>query len=200
MHFKFKTKKSEVLKVFYNDLLANEKRKTYGTVSIGEFKDGTYKEYERTVRIDEIGRKFFTWNREVFYMDQFLAYSPAELIERVNSKDDDILPEDLCATLLRYGIDSLTLMIKTKKLEIVPHPYGGYISLNVYSNHEKPEDYTWIEYKFIEEHHRMPSNCYKLKLVPKKEEEYSIYPKEDFYVSDLMALLNKRKDLYQLVN
>lgn len=150
--------------------------------------------------MNEKGRKFFTWNHETFYMDDFIAYSPLELIKELDSNDSDIYDEDLCSTLLKYGMDSLTLRIKTKKLEIVPLPYGGYMSFEVYSNHEKPEDYTWIEYKFIEEHHRMPSNCYKLKLVPKKEEEYSIYPKEDFYVSDLMALLNKRKDLYQLVN
>lgn len=199
MNLKFKRKNGEVLKV-YSDLFADKKNKTYGLITIEQLlNNGEYVEHIRLIRSDRNGRKFFTYDRETFYINDFIAYSPLELIKEFDSNSSNIQDEDLCATLLKYGIDSLTLKIKSKKLEVIPLPYGGHMSFEVYSNHEKPEDYEWIEYKFIEEYFRMPSDCYKLKLVPKKEEEYFIYPKKEFYVEDLIGLLNSRKDLYQIV-
>ncbi len=198
MNLKFKRKNGEVLKV-YSVLFADKKNKTYGLITIEQLlNNGEYVEHTRLIRSDRNGRKFFIWDRETFYMDDFIAYSPLELIKEFDSNSKNIHDEDLCATLLKYGIDSLTLKIKSKKLEIIPLPYAGYMSFEVHSNHEKPEDYEWIEYKFVEEYLRMPRNCYKLKLVPADEKNFTIYPKKDFYVGDLVSLIKIRKDLYKL--
>lgn len=198
MNLKFRTNGGNVLKVFYNDLFLDKENKTHGTVHIGKSENGRYKGYVRTVQIAKNERRFFTWNKETFYMDDFLADTPDELVERIETENSNVTEADLCATLQKYGMNSLRLMIKTKPLNIVSLPFGGYMAFETYSNHEREEDYQWIEYKFNEDYLRMPSDCYKLKLVPADEKNFTIYPKEDFYVGDLVSLIKTRKDLYKL--
>lgn len=194
MNYNFKMKNGKMLKAYYNDFFEEEKSNVHGVVSFWVKE----KEFERTVRKDETGRKFFTWDREKIYMDNFLAYSPEELVNAFNKGEESVYGDDLCHTLEKHGMDSLHLLIKAKKLDIIS--VGGItIKVQTCSSVDKEEDYDWVEYEFVEEYLRMPQDGYKLKVVPFGEKEREAYPKEDFYVCDLVGLISCRQDLYRLI-
>ena len=197
MNYTFKLSTGKELRVFYNNLITDEVEKTCGTVSFWKGSGKSHREYVRTVRIDENGRRFFTWDHEKVFMDQFLAYSPEELIKMYETSEN-VIDDDLCHTLEKYGMDSLLLEVKEKPLTRIS--FGDcVIGVRTESNHDKPKDYVWVAYRFVEEYNRMPQDGYKLKLVPAKKEEYEIYPKEDYYVSDLNGLILRCKDQFRLV-
>lgn len=194
MRYKFRMENGKMLSAFYNDLFIDRSKNIYGHISFYE-KD---KEYTRTVRKDPSGRHFFTWDKEKVYMDSFEAYSPEELAKAFSSGDEYVYGDDICLTLEKYGIDSLHLLIKTKKLDIIS--LGGFtIKMETSSSFDKEEDFDWIEYNFVEEYLRRPQDGYKLKVVPTNKEEKEIYPWEDFYVCDLAGLIGNRQDLYRLM-
>ena len=57
----------------------------------------------------------------------------------------------------------------------------------------------WVEYKFTDnEFVRRPEDCYKLVLIAKDEAVREWYPREDYYVCDLVSLIAARPDLFQL--
>lgn len=194
MNYSFKMENGKKLEVYYNDLFVDEKENVYGNVSF--YENG--KEYTRTVRGDQGKRTFFTWDKEKVYMDSFEAYSPEELVSAFSSGDEHISGNDLCHTLEKYGIDSLHMLIKTKKLDILC--FGDVIiKVETSSPFDKEENFSWIEYEFSEEYLRRPQDGYKLKLIPAHDGEKEIYPKEDFYVTDLAGLICCRQDLYRLI-
>lgn len=198
MNYTFKLSTGEELRVFYNGLFVDKVKKTHGTVSFWKGTGDPHREYVRTVRVDEDGRRFFTWDHEKVFMDQFLAYSPEELVKRYEDADKNVIDDDLCHTLEKYGMDSLLLEIKEKPLTKIS--FGDcVIGFKTESNHDKPEEYNWITYQFLEEYNRMPQDGYKLKLVPADKEQYEMYPKEDYYVSDLNGLILRCRDQFRLV-
>ena len=57
----------------------------------------------------------------------------------------------------------------------------------------------WVDYKFTDsEFVRNPWDCYKLILVARDESIRDWYPREDYYVCDLVSLISARPDLFQL--
>ena len=164
MFYTFKTKEGTI-EAWLTDAVSTEKEATgiVGYAEIQKYKDGNPKKYRQPIRRDESGKLFFTWNRERVYTDDFMALMPSELVEKIKAKDRNVFGDTLCQTLLKYGIDSLHVVINT---DTVP-----------------------VEYKFQEEYLRRPKDYYRLKLVPANEEEYDIYPKKDYYVYDLVGLL-----------
>lgn len=192
MNYTFKMKDNSTLRVFWNNLFEDKVNKTHGVVSWCEnTENGGHKEIKRTVRIDDNGRKFFTWNREKIYMDEFLAYTPCQLVE--NFKKSRVLPEDLCHTLLRYGMDSVRVRERVKPLERVN--FGGVsIGFEVSSPMDKLEDKDWVDYTFVEEYLHTPDSCYKLKVTPLKEEYRGVYPSRSYYVGDLIGLITECTD------
>lgn len=198
MYYTFKLRNGEKLKVFHQDILGHPIGNTHGCISFWKGSGKKHKEYVRTVRIDEDGREFFTWNKEKIFMDEFFALTPEELIKKYQDNDRYIYGDDLCNTLEKYGIGSLLLRIKEKLL--TPFRFGNYvIGIEVHSSLDSEDDFDWVTYKFIEEYNRMPKDGYRLKLVPANEEEYETYPKEDYYVDDLSSLIRSRKDLFELI-
>lgn len=198
MYYTFQLKNGEKLKVFYQDILDHSINDTYGYVSFWKGSGKKHKEYIRTVRMDEDGREFFTWDKEKVFMDEFFALAPKKLMEKYQNNDRSVYGDDLCNTLEKYGIESLFLKIKEKSLTQVR--FGNHmIGIQVESSMDSEEDYNWVTYKFIEEYNRMPKDGYKLKLVPADKELYDLYPKKDYYVDDLSELIRRRKDSFELV-
>lgn len=192
MDYKFKTNNGEYLRIFYNDLFVNEDN--YGTVVFFKTTRHGCREIKKNVKKDESGRLYFFYNREKLFMDEFKAYTPEELIDLPNMR-----PNDLCHTLIKYGIDSLHVLMRVKKLDIIDMGEFGRIAFETMSPFDKDEDYVWIEYEFIDEYLRNPKNGYKLKLKPFKMEDRELYPTKDYYVSDFASLLRERKDKFKLV-
>lgn len=150
-----------------------------------------YRSIPRTVRKDKEGKAFFTWNKKRYYLDDFVAYTPSELVERITSGKG--YGSDICTTLLKYGLDSLKVEGLEKPLEYVN--FGDVvIGFEVTSSYEDPSEYKWVSYHFVDEYLRHPSDNYKLKLHPDIEG----YPKRDFYVDDLASLI-RQGDNYRLV-
>jgi hypothetical protein len=177
--------KNTPVNIFWNDLFKDEKAGTYGVAGVY---DGN-KEYARTVRLDNTGRPFFTWNGDKIFMDQFVAYTPEEIVAKINSKDEHVFSDDLCRTLMKYGMDSLLVTCSVKKLD--QFEIGGMLlSFETYSNIEDKSEYKDVVYKFVPEYLHAPSDGYKLKIVPANVEEYSRYPKRSYYVGDLVSLLS----------
>lgn len=190
MNYKFRIN-DQVVRVFINDLF-DDKKETAGVVTIRD----NGKKYDRTLRYDENGKKFFTWNHEKIFFDDFLAMTPDEFVNAIHNKSN-VYDEDLCHTLLKYGINCLRVEMKQKPLDRID--FGDIIiGFKTSSNHEDESKFNWIEYRFIEEYCRMPKDNYKLKLVPANEDEYDIYPKEDYYTSDLIGLLKACSDEFRI--
>lgn len=188
-NYSFATKKSGILRTFFNDIMEDPAKNIAGVISFWETINGKHVERNRSVRIDENGKRFFTWNKERINFDDFLAFSPSELVEKINRGEAS--GDDLCHTLEKYGLDSLRISIRTKKLERIN--FGLFsMGFSVRSNLDKPEDFDWVDYEFVPEYLRMPKDNYKLKLMPLLEEHRGVYPSEDFYVGDLVGLLSPR--------
>ena len=190
MYYNFMISGKE-LHVFYNDMPVDMAGKTAGTVSFWFHGNGKTKEYVRTVHKDAEGNAFFTWDKKKIYMHDFKAYSPSELVKK--SQEDKIKGEDICHTLMKYGMDSLILKLRTKKLERVN--FGGFsLGFITRGSCDKPEDFDWVKYSFVEDYLHMPKDCYKFKLVPATEEDKEIYGVERYYVDDLASLICKNAD------
>lgn len=194
MRYNFKMENGKMLPAFYNNLFIDESKNIYGHVS---FYEGD-KEYTRTVRKNPSGRHFFTWDKGKVYMDSFEAFTPEELVKAFSSGDEHVFGDDICHTLEKYGMDSLHMLIKVKKLDIISLGFFT-IKVETSSSFDKEEDFAWIEYNFVDDYLRRPQDGYKLKVVPANKEEREIYLWEDFYVSDLAGLIGNRQDLYRLV-
>lgn len=201
MDYSYKMKNGEILKVFFNNLVSDMDTKNgiYGTISFWKNNNKKYKEYIRSVRKDENGKRFFTWDKEKIYLDDFIAYSPKELVKRFYDKDNTLYGGDICRTLQKYGMDSLRLYINVKPLEIIDFPGIGRFTFEVTSSFENKDKYVWIEYRFFPEYLRMPEDNYMLKLIPAKDKDLSIYPKKDYYVDDLAGLIFSCTDTFKLV-
>lgn len=201
MYYSFKMKNGEILRVFFNNLVSitDEENGIFGTVSFWKKDKKGNKEYIRSVRKDENGKNFFTWDKEKIYLNDFIAYSPEELVKRFCDKDDSLYSGDICRTLQKYGMDSLRLYIKVKPLEIFEFPGIGKLAFEVTSSFENKDKYVWVEYRFQPEYLRMPEDDYKLKLVPAKDNELSVYPKKDYYTDDLAGLIFSCTDEFRLV-
>ena len=192
MNYTFKTKEGKDLKIFYNDLFVD--KDNYGIVTFFKTTGNKCKEIKKDVKKDESGRLYFFYNREKLFMDEFKAYTPEELIGLTNMRQND-----LCHTLIKYGLDSLHVLMRVKKLDIIDMGVFGRLAFETNSPFDTDEDYVWIEYEFVDEYLRNPKNGYKLKLKPVKMEDRELYPTKDYYVEDLVSLLRKCKDKFKLV-
>jgi hypothetical protein len=149
---------------------------------------------EYPVLADENGNKYFEIGGKRIMFNDHICYTPSELIANLDKCRD----YNLCQTLMKYGMDSLTIMLRKKKL--TRYDFGGLVlSFDVSSSRDKLEDYDWVEYRFVNEDFSDPKDCYKLKMVPRDEKLREIYGSERTYVSDLISLIQIRTDLYQLM-
>ncbi len=68
----------------------------------------TKRSYERTIREDE-GGKFFTWNRNKIYLDNWIRTSMKEVKEKLERKEW-VTSDVFCQAILTDGIDNVRFM------------------------------------------------------------------------------------------
>lgn len=96
MFYKYKCG-NEIIRVFvWNDDFHNE-------VSVEDTK--TQKSYDRTIREDENG-KFFTWNRNTIYLNDWIKISMKELKEKIEN-GERITSDDLCQAIMTDGVENV---------------------------------------------------------------------------------------------
>lgn len=76
-------------------------------VSVADNK--TNRTYERTIREDENG-KFFTWNRNKIYLDDWIRISMKELKDKIDRKEW-CTSDELCQAILTDGIDNVRFVV-----------------------------------------------------------------------------------------
>lgn len=193
MTFSFDTKNSGRISGFFNDITKDEKKKIAGTFSIKNSD-----RYIRTVRVDTDGKLFFTWNKEKIMLDDFICHTPEEFVKAIEECDDNsrVYGDELCRTLLKYGMGSLHVMIKRGPLDYME---VGDMKFGFERKNIREEEKEWIEYTFTPEYLHKPINNYKLKMVPFKAEDAEYYGYWDTYVDDMVSLFKHRKDIYKVI-
>lgn len=119
--------------------------------------------YDRTIREDKNG-KFFTWNRNKIYLDDWIKISMLELKEKIE-RGEWITSEELCQAILTDGIDNVRFII----------PLNTAYAQNAI-------------YKVEERFNREVKQDYKLILVPVTANDDTMY-EIDYYTKDLTGLL-----------
>ena len=151
------------------------------------------------VKQDKRPHHFVVNGVTIMCREDMVCMTPAELVQAIKEKNH-VFDSDLCNTLIKHGIDSLTLKIRSKPLEKYNFGGGLIMSFRTESARDKVEDMVWVDYKFTDtEFNRNPWDCYKLILVARDDEIRDWYPREDYYVCDLVSLISARPDLFELV-
>ena len=161
-------------------------------------KNGNETGHFDVVMQDKKPHHFDVDGQTIMCKEDMVCMTPAELVEAIKEKNR-VWDSDLCCTLIKHGIDSLTLKIRSKPLEKYNFGGGLIVSFRSESARDKVEDMIWVDYKFTDnEYVRNPWDCYKLVLIARDEAVRDWYPKEDYYVCDLVSLISARPDLFQL--
>ena len=136
----------------------------------------TKKTYERTIREDECG-KFFTWNKNKIYLDNWIRITMKELKDKIDSKEW-CTSDELCQAILTDGVDSVRFIVP---MNIVSMRVLG-IS---FADGDKFKDTLCkIKNEYI---HDVKHN-YKLTLIPVEPSE-SIVSRREFYTDDMISLI-----------
>lgn len=161
-------------------------------------KNGNETGHFDVVMQDKKPHHFEVNGQTIMCKEDMVCMTPAELVEAIKEKNR-VWDSDLCCTLIKHGIDSLTLKIRSKPLEKYNFGGGLIVSFRSESARDKVENMIWVDYKFTDtEYVRNPWDCYKLVLVARDEAVRDWYPREDYYVCDLVSLISARPDLFQL--
>lgn len=136
----------------------------------------TNKSYDRTIREDE-GGKFFTWNKNKIYLDNWIKTSMKELKAKIERKEW-CTSDELCQAIITDGVDNVRFIVP---LSIVSMRVFG-ISL---ANGDKFKDTLC---KIKEEYLHDVKRNYKLTLIPVEPSE-DIVSRTAFYTSDMLSLI-----------
>lgn len=141
----------------------------------------------------QTGDQFFMIDEERILLKDMVCDTPEEFMANIAKRNEN----HLCNVLLKYGLDSLTVMRRVKPLKKVKVD-GVSLAFNVTSKTDKPTDMGWIEYKFVDEYMFRPEHCYKVKIMPKGKKLKDMYPTEEYFVEDFIELLNEQSNLFQV--
>ena len=136
----------------------------------------TKKTYERTIREDECG-KFFTWNKNKIYLDNWIRITMKELKEKIERKEW-CTSDELCQAILTDGVDSVRFIVP---MNIVSMRVLG-IS---FADGDKFKD-TLCRIK--EDYLHEVKNNYKLQLIPVESTEDTV-SRVEFYTGDMLGLI-----------
>lgn len=136
----------------------------------------TKKTYERTIREDE-GGKFFTWNKNKIYLDNWIRITMKELKDKIDSKEW-CTSDELCQAILTDGVDNVRFIVPLNTISM--RVFG--LSL---ADGNKFKDTLC---KIKEEYLREVKRNYKLTLVPVESSEYTVN-RTDFYTDDMISLI-----------
>ena len=156
---------NEVIRVFvWNDDFHNE-------VSIEDTK--TRKSYDRTIREDKNG-KFFTWNRNKIYLNDWIKTSMKELKEKIKN-GECVTSDDLCQAIMTDGIENVRF--------VVPLNTTCGVELRLNGNEFKD-----TLCKVEERWNREVKQNYKIVFVPVKSDE-SIASSSEYYTMEIVSLI-----------
>lgn len=197
MNFNFKLRSGGNLRVHLNTFVKDVNKGHYGVVTWNcSKKSNEYKEAYAYLKKDDLDRYYFNYNGEAVYMDTFIALTPEQFVEKIYS-DEYFSPDELTWTLMKYGIDSIRV-IQPKKPMSGFNVGGAFFGFESYRKGEDKSQWDKVEYKLEEtDIHKLVDN-YKIRLRPVLDEHIGVYASRDYYISDLVSLLAKCKDDYQI--
>ena len=157
---------NEIIKVFvWNDDFHTE-------VTIEDTK--TQKSYDRTIREDKNGR-FFTWNRNKIYLNDWIKISMKELKEKIE-KDEWITSDDLCQAIMTDGIENVRFMV----------PLNTTCGLFFLNGNEFKDTLCKVEERW----NREIKQNYKIVLIPEEPDD-SVASSCDYYTTDFVSLIKE---------
>lgn len=168
MKYRYKCGNKEISVWVWNDDFHTE-------VTVTSSKDS--KTYDRTIREDENG-KFFTWDKNKIYLNDWIRTSMKELKEKVDKKEW-LTSDDLCQAILSDGIENVRFIVP---LNIVSARGFG---ISLLDGNKTKETICKIE----ERYNREVKQNYKLVVVPAEPDE-TVANSGDFYTSDMMSLIH----------
>ena len=164
MTYKYKCG-NEIIRVFvWNDDFHNE-------VSVEDTK--TRKSYDRTIREDKNG-KFFTWNRNKIYLNDWIKTSMKELKEKIKN-GEWVTSDDLCQAIMTDGIENVRFVVPLN----TTCGFGFFLNGNEFKNTLCRVEERW---------NREIKQNYKIVLVPVEPDE-SIASSRDYYTMDFVSLI-----------
>lgn len=164
MTYKYKCG-NEIIRVFvWNDDFHNE-------VSVEDTK--TRKSYDRTIREDENG-KFFTWNRNKIYLNDWIKISMKELKEKIEN-GEWITSDDLCQAIMTDGIENVRFIVPLN----TTCGFGFCLNGNEFKDTLCKVEERW---------NREIKQGYKIVLIPVESDE-SIASSRDYYTMDFISLI-----------
>lgn len=126
----------------------------------------------------------FTWtDGETYQLNDYECLTPEELVAAIKNKDR-IFSDDLCKTIMKYGIDKFNFIIPSSPM--TRYNFNGMI---IGMSNDDPDTEVPVKYRVYEDFNRELVNNYKLKLMPISEEDKAMYRVRDYYTGDLMGLL-----------
>lgn len=167
MTYKYKCG-NEIIRVFvWNDDFHNK-------VSVEDTK--TRKLHDRTIREDKNG-KFFTWNRNKIYLNDWIKTSMKELKEKIKN-GEWVTSDDLCQAILTEGIENVRFIVPLHTVS-----FRGF-GISLCNGNEYKDTICKVEERW----NREVEQNYKIILVPVNDDE-EVASYEDYYTSDFMSLI-----------
>lgn len=159
---------NEIIRVFvWNDEFHN-------TVSVED--PNTNSSYDRTIREDKNG-KFFTWNKNKIYLDDWIRITLRELKERVEN-DEWVISDDLCQAILTDGIENARFIVPLNTIS-----FRGF-GTSLCNGNEYKDTICRIEGRW----NREVKQNYKIILVPLNNDE-DVANYQDYYTLDFISLI-----------
>ena len=167
MNYKYKCGNEEIKVWVWNDDFHTE-------VSVTDNKNNRI--YNRTIREDENG-KFFTWNKNKVYLNDWVRTSMKELKEKIERKEW-VTSDDLCQAIISDGVENVRFIVP---LNIVSVRGFG---ISLLDGNKTKETVCKIE----ERYNREVKQNYKLIVVPVKPDE-TVASYDDYYTMDMISLI-----------
>ena len=164
MYYRYKCGNKEIKVWIWNDDFHTE-------VSVTDNKNN--KTYDRTIREDENG-KFFTWNKNKIYLNNWIRTSMKELKEKIERKEK-CTSDDLCQAILSDGIDNVRFVV----------PLNTVCGFGFFLDENKFKDTLC---KIEERWNREVKQNYKLVVVPVEPDE-TVASSHDYYTMDMISLI-----------
>lgn len=136
------------------------------------------KTFNRSIREDENG-KFFTWNKNKIYINDWIRTSMKELKEKIE-RNEFVTSDELCQAILSDGIDNARFIVP---LSVVSLSVFG---ITIFDGNEFKDTLCKIE----ENWNREVKHNYKLTLVPVEPDE-TVERSREFYTSDMIQLIRE---------
>lgn len=156
---------NEIIRVFvWDDDFHNE-------VSVEDTKK--QRSYNRIIREDENG-KFFTWNRNKIYLNDWIKISMKELKEKIEN-GEWITSDDLCQAIMTDGIENVRFIVPLN----TTCGFGFFLNGNEYKD---------TICKIEERWNREIKQNYKIILVPLNNDE-DVASYQDYYTLDFISLI-----------